>query len=273
MNGELEAKMLVGFIVLSLTLTNVIRNFSASYSITRYLFVSVAKISDTLNYPTISYKDEDFNFSNYDISFENVDFSYTEDRKVLKDINFIAKNNEITALVGKSGSGKSTVMSDVYLINDTIYENIRIGNLNASKEEIMNAAKIANCHDFISKLPKGYDTYIGEEGSTLSGGEKQRISIARALLKNSPIILLDEATASLDADSEYEIKMAINELIKDKTVIIIAHRLNTIKDANKIIVMDDGKIIESGNHEKLMNDKGTYYSMFTAMEKAKEFSI
>jgi len=146
-------------------------------------------------------------------------------------------------------------------------------NLNASKEEIMNAAKIANCHDFISKLPKGYDTYIGEEGSTLSGGEKQRISIARALLKNSPIILLDEATASLDADSEHEIKMALNELIKDKTVIIIAHRLNTIKDANKIIVMDDGKIIESGNHEKLMNDKGTYYSMFTAMEKAKEFSI
>ena len=310
MNGELEAKMLVGFIVLSLTLTNVIRNFSVSYSITRYLFLSVAKISDTLNYPTISYKDEDFNFSSYDISFEDVDFSYTEDRKVLKDINFTAKNNEITALVGKSGSGKSTIMSliarfwdttkgsikiggkdikevnpdsllknismvfqDVYLINDTIYENIRIGNLNASKEEIMNAAKIANCHDFISKLPKGYDTYIGEEGSTLSGGEKQRISIARALLKNSPIILLDEATASLDADSEHEIKMAINELIKDKTVIIIAHRLNTIKDANKIIVMDDGKIIESGNHEKLMNDKGTYYSMFTAMEKAKEFSI
>ena len=160
-----------------------------------YLFVSVAKISDTLNYPTISYKDEDVNFSNYDISFEDVDFSYTEDRKVLKDINFTAKNNEITALVGKSGSGKSTVMSliarfwdttkgsikiggkdikevnpdsllknismvfqDVYLINDTIYENIRIGNLNASKEEIMNVAKIANCHDFISKLPKGYDT-------------------------------------------------------------------------------------------------------------------
>ena len=297
-------------IVLSLTLTNVIRNFSASYSITRYLFLSVAKISDTLNYPIISYKDEDFNFSSYDINFEDVDFSYTEDRKVLKNINFTAKNNEITALVGKSGSGKSTVMSliarfwdttkgsikiggkdikevnpdsllknismvfqDVYLINDTIYENIRIGNLNASREEIMNAAKIANCHDFISKLPKGYDTYIGEEGSTLSGGEKQRISIARALLKNSPIILLDEATASLDADSEHEIKMAINELIKDKTVIIIAHRLNTIKDANKIIVMDDGKIIESGNHEKLMNNKGTYYSMFTAMEKAKEFSI
>ena len=310
MNGELEAKMLVGFIVLSLTLTNVIRNFSASYSVTRYLFVSVAKISDTLNYPTISYKDEDFNFSGYDISFENVDFSYTEDRKVLKDINFIAKNNEITALVGKSGSGKSTIMSliarfwdttkgsikiggkdikevnpdsllknismvfqDVYLINDTIYENIRIGNLNASREEVMNAAKIANCHGFISKLPNGYDTYIGEEGSTLSGGEKQRISIARALLKNSPIILLDEATASLDADSEHEIKMAINELIKDKTVIIIAHRLNTIKDANNIIVMDDGKIIESGNHEKLMNDRGAYYSMFTAMEKAKEFSI
>ena len=165
------------------------------------------------------------------------------------------------------------VFQDVYLINDTIYENIRIGNLNASKEEIMNAAKIANCHGFISKLPNGYDTYIGEEGSTLSGGEKQRISIARALLKNSPIILLDEATASLDADSEHEIKMAINELIKDKTVIIIAHRLNTIKDANNIIVMDDGKIIESGNHEKLMNDRGAYYSMFTAMEKAKEFSI
>ena len=167
----------------------------------------------------------------------------------------------------------SMVFQDVYLINDSIYENIRIGNLNASEEEIMNTAKIANCHGFISKLPNGYDTYIGEEGSTLSGGEKQRISIARALLKNSPIILLDEATASLDADSEHEIKMAINELIKDKTVIIIAHRLNTIKDANNIIVMDDGKIIESGNHEKLMNDKGTYYSMFTAMEKAKEFCI
>ncbi len=145
--------------------------------------------------------------------------------------------------------------------------------LDKTKEEVYQAAKDAEIHEFIMSLPNAYDTIIGDGYIKLSGGEKQRISIARALLKNSPIILLDEATASLDADSEHEIKMAINELIKDKTVIIIAHRLNTIKDANKIIVMDDGKIIESGNHEKLMNDKGTYYSMFTAMEKAKEFSI
>lgn len=309
-NGSLEAEMLIAFSILSLALTNIVRGFSVGYALLRYSLVSMQKLKETLQYPTISYKDENYQFSNYDIEFKNVDFSYIEDKNVLKNVNFIAKEGETTALVGESGSGKSTIISliarfwdvkkgnikiggknindikpdslltnismvfqDVYLINDTIYENIKIGNPDATEQEIMNVAKQASCHEFIEKMENSYDTIVGEGGSTLSGGEKQRISIARALLKNAPIILLDEATASLDADNEFEIRKSIKKLTTNKTVIVIAHRLNTIQDANKIIVMGNGEILEQGNHNKLMENKGKYFDMFTEMSKAKDWNI
>ena len=168
----------------------------------------------------------------------------------------------------------SMIFQDVYLVNDTFENNIKLGKPNATREEVINVAKNAHCHNFIMESENGYDTVIGEGGSTLSGGEKQRISIARALLKDTPIILLDEATASLDADNEYEIRKSLNILTKNKTVITIAHKLNTIKDYDKIIVMSDGIIEEMGNHEQLLKNKGRYWKMYTEMKKAQnEFEL
>ena len=251
-------------------------------------------------------------FKNYDIKFENVSFSYEKDKPVLKNISFEAKQGTSTALVGSSGSGKTTVTNliarfwdcqsgiisidgtditkiypeelltnismifqDVYLVNDTVENNIKLGKPDATHEEVIKAAKDASCHEFITELENSYDTVVGEGGSTLSGGEKQRISIARALLKDTPIILLDEATASLDADNEHEIRKSLDKLIKNKTVITIAHKLNTIKNYDQIIVMSDGIIEEKGTHEELMKNRKRYYEMYTEMKKAQsnEYSL
>nr|WP_330364817.1 ATP-binding cassette domain-containing protein [Butyrivibrio sp. NC3005] len=231
------------------------------------------------------------------IEYSNVCFGYT-DKDVLKNISFEMKKGEMTALVGPSGSGKSTIASllarfwdikngsikvkgediknvslgslmdqismvfqRVYLFQDTIYNNIAIGRPNATKEEVIEAAKKARCYDFIMGLPEGFDTMIGEGGASLSGGEKQRISIARCILKDSPIVILDEATASVDADNERAIQEAISELCNNKTLLVIAHRLKTIKDADQILVVSDGQIVERGNHDKLMEEKGVYAHM------------
>lgn len=233
------------------------------------------------------------------IHFENVTFAYETDQPVVKNVSLTIPPNTMTALVGPSGSGKSTIVKliarfwdinegtikigdqpvtsiapesllkdmsmvfqDVYLFNDTIENNIRIGKMDATKEEIENAAKRARCHDFITKLPQGYQTIVAEGGSTLSGGEKQRISIARALLKDASIILLDEATSSLDPENELAVQEAINELVVDKTVIIIAHRLKTVQHADQIIVLEAGEIIEKGNHEDLMRVDGPYRKLW-----------
>ena len=251
-------------------------------------------------------------FKNYDIKFENVSFSYKKNKPVLKNISFEAKQGTSTALVGSSGSGKTTVTNliarfwdcqsgiisidgtditkiypeelltnismifqDVYLVNDTIENNIKLGKPDATHEEVVKVAKDASCHEFITELENSYDTVVGEGGSTLSGGEKQRISIARALLKDTPIILLDEATASLDADNEHEIRKSLDKLIKNKTVITIAHKLNTIKNYDQIIVMSDGIIEEKGTHEELMKNRKRYYEMYTEMKKAQsnEYSL
>ena len=232
-----------------------------------------------------------------EIEYDNVSFGYTE-KDVLKNISFKVNTGEMTALVGPSGGGKSTVASllarfwdiengnilvkgenikdiplgnlmdqigmvfqRVYLFQDTVYNNIAIGRPNATKEEVEEAAKKARCYDFIMQLPDGFDTVIGEGGASLSGGEKQRISIARCILKDSPIVILDEATASVDADNERAIQEAISELCKDKTLLVIAHRLKTIKDAEQILVISDGRIIEQGNHDSLMKANGTYAHM------------
>jgi ATP-binding cassette subfamily B protein len=231
-----------------------------------------------------------------EICFENVSFQYNEDgENAINNLSLTIAEDGVTALVGPSGSGKSTiskliarfwdvnegritiggvnvktldpehlmsymafVFQDVILFNDTIYNNIRIGNMDATPEQIMAAAKVACCDEFTQKLPNGYDTVLGENGATLSGGERQRISIARALLKNAPIVLLDEATASLDPENESLIQQAVSALIKDKTVIVIAHRLRTVMQADKIVVLSDGKLVEEGTGEELLAKNGLF---------------
>ncbi|MBQ9278589.1 MAG: ABC transporter ATP-binding protein [Lachnospiraceae bacterium] len=233
-----------------------------------------------------------------DIEFDHVGFSYSDDTDVLKDVSFVAKQGEVTALIGPSGGGKTTisrlaarfwdvtegsiklggvdiktvdpetllsnysiVFQDVTLFNNTVMENIRIGKKDATDEEVIEAAKMANCEEFVNLLPEKYNTYIGENGSELSGGERQRISIARAFLKDAPIILLDEATASLDAENETAIQEALSKLVKDKTVLIIAHRMRTIANANHIVVLKDGVVAEEGTPAELMEKDGIYSHM------------
>ena len=167
----------------------------------------------------------------------------------------------------------SFVFKDVTLFNDTVFNNIRIGNMNASDEQVVSAAKAAHCDEFIRRLPEGYDTILGENGSTLSGGERQRISIARALLKNAPIILLDEATASLDPENEVLIQQAIARLVEGKTVIMIAHRLRTVVDADQILVLNEGELMEQGTNKKLLEQKGLYSKLFYIQQESLGWSV
>ena len=245
-----------------------------------------------------------------DISFKDVYFAYDGENDVLKGVSFDIPERNFVALVGSSGSGKTTiarllarfwdirqgeisiggipinsmtqehllskismVFQDVYLFKDTIAENIRIGKPDASEEEIVAAAKSAACHNFIMSLPDGYQTMVGEGGSTLSGGEKQRISIARAILSDAPIVFLDEATASLDPENEVLIQYAIDELVKNKTVLVIAHRLQSVMNADDIIVLDEGRIIEEGNHNTLLSKNGRYASLWKEQETAVNWKL
>lgn len=244
----------------------------------------------------------------YDITFDHVAFSYNDEEKVLSDVTFTAKQGEVTALIGPSGGGKTTVsrlaarfwdndsgtvtvggmdiskidpesllslysivFQDVTLFNDTVMENIRIGKKDATDEEVMNAARLANCTDFVMRLPKKWDTMIGENGSELSGGERQRISIARAFLKDSPIILMDEATASLDVDNESAVQESISKLIKDKTVLIIAHRMRTVDGVDKIVVLKDGVVAEQGSPDELKRQNGIYKHMIELQQQSEEW--
>ncbi len=248
----------------------------------------------------------------YEITFEHVSFSYEgkDSALVLKDVSFRAEQGQITAFVGPSGSGKSTiaqliprfwdvgtgqikiggvdirdmktedlmasmsfVFQDSFLFSDTLYNNIAIGKPGATKEEVYTAAKAAQCHEFIEKLPQGYDTLIGEGGVYLSGGEEQRVSVARAILKNAPILILDEATAYADPENEFQMQLALQELIKNKTVLIIAHRLITIKNANKILVIKNGQIENAGAHEFLLQNSETYSAMWKAYTVSSDWQI
>jgi ATP-binding cassette subfamily B protein len=308
--GEISTVYFISFIMINITLSSILKAGLPRYVLLRYLTLSIENLMRVENQEEMSYLEDNANISSYDIEFNNVTFSYEQNVPVLQNINFVARNGKTTALIGPSGSGKTTitnliarfwdpqegsvmignrdiskinpnellknismVFQDVYLLQDTVYENIRIGNLDAEKKDVIKAAKVANCHSFIMKMENGYDTIVGEGGFTISAGERQRISIARALLKNTPIVLLDEATASLDADNEIEIKNAINNLTNNRTVIVIAHRLNSIRDADKIIVLKDGKILEWGNHNTLINNKKWYYDMYNQMQISKGWQV
>ena len=246
----------------------------------------------------------------YDVEFEHVNFAYDNGETVLEDVSFTAKQGEVTALVGPSGGDKTTasrlaarfwdvnrgritvggmdisgidpetllslysiVFQDVTLFNNSVMENIRVGRKDASDEEVMMAAELANCEEFVDKLPEKWDTLIGENGCTLSGGERQRISIARAFLKDSPIILLDEATASLDVENETSIQNALSRLIKDKTVLIIAHRMRTVAGADKVVVLADGKAKEQGAPDVLMSQDGLYSHMVKLQTESRSWSL
>ena len=247
--------------------------------------------------------------ADYAVEFVNVDFAY-EERQILSKVSFTAKQNEITALVGPSGAGKTTiarliprfwdvgageikigginiknissaklmdlvsfVFQDVFLFNVSIKDNIKFGKDNASEEEMIAAAKAAQCHDFITKLPAGYDTLAGQRGTKLSGGEKQRIALARAILKDAPIIIFDEATSATDPENEDKIQEAVSKLIKNKTVIVIAHNLSTIVDANQIILIENGQVIKSGRHPKLLTESNTYKNMWETHVKSNALTL
>ena len=259
--------------------------------------IPIERMNSIENYPVQPGTDE-LKTKGYDIVFENVSFSYNTEEQVLNNVSFTAKQGEVTALIGPSGGGKSTaaklaarfwdadsgkitiggqdvrnvdpekllsaysiVFQDVTLFNNTVMENIRIGRQGATDAEVLAAAKEAQCDEFVEKLPEGYQTMIGENGSMLSGGERQRISIARALLKDSPVILLDEATASLDAENETQIQKAISRLVKGKTVLIIAHRMRTVKGADKLVLLKEGKVAEQGAPQELFAKGGLYTKM------------
>ena len=286
-------------------LSEVFNNLAALF----YLDIRINRMNEIQELP-IQTGQTQFQPKAFDIVFDNVSFSYETGKEVIKQVSFTAKQGEITALVGPSGGGKSTcaklsarfwdcnsgsislgghdigtiepetllqhysvVFQDVVLFNTSILENIRIGRRDATTKEVMWAAEMAQCDDFVRAMPQGYHTIIGENGETLSGGERQRISIARALLKDAPIVLLDEATASLDVDNETKIQRAISTLIKDKTVLIIAHRMRTVAKADNIVVLKGGELVEQGSHEQLLARKETYWTMWELQKASSEWKI
>ena len=285
------------FLVIASRIYNPLNEAFNNMAILFFLDVRINRMNEMEALP-VQQGSSEFMPDNYDIEFKNVDFAYEEEKQVLQNVSFTARQGETTALVGPSGGGKSTtaklaarfwdikrgqilmgnqdislidpetllkhysvVFQDVVLFNASIKDNIRIGKRKATDKEVLRVSRLAQCHEFISKMPNGYDTIIGENGETLSGGERQRISIARALLKDAPVVLLDEATASLDAENETKIQAAISELVRNKTVLIIAHRMRTVANANKIVVLENGTVAETGSPEELKSLNGIFTRM------------
>lgn len=293
-NQSIDLPTLIMISIFSFVIFESVENVNSAAHVLEMIDMTLNDIKEIKKAPVLDETGRDIEIDNFDIEFDHVSFSYRE-HKVINDVSFKVGSNTSTAIIGPSGSGKSTlcnlllrfydvdegtiriggvdirdmtlstlmshisaVFQKVYLFNDTIENNILYGKPDATKEEVIAAAKQACCHDFIMSLPDGYQTMVNEKGNNLSGGEKQRISIARAILKDAQIIILDEATASIDPENEHLIQSAIDELSKGKTVITIAHKIGTIKNANKIIVLSEGEIIQKGDHETLVNQSGTY---------------
>ena len=310
LQGRLNVMEFFSFLLVASRLYEPMSGNLINLGMLNLLTVPVERMNEITDHPAQT-GTTDFHPAGYDIRFENVGFSYDQDKTVLRDVTFTAKQGEVTALVGPSGGGKTTVsrlaarfwdvtkgritvggqdisridpetllgvysivFQDVTLFNNSIIENIRVGKKDASDEEVLAAARLANCDEFALKLPQGYATMIGENGSELSGGERQRISIARAFLKDAPIILLDEASASLDVENETAIQEALSRLIRNKTVIVIAHRMRTVSGADKIVVLADGKIAETGSPAELMKkNDGIFRRMAQLQTSSAEWSI
>ena len=295
--GTLDLFVYLIFLMIASRVYNPISEVFNNMAALFFLDVRINRVNEMEALP-IQRGSKTFNPDNYDIVFDKVDFSYETGKQVLHNVSFTAKQGEITALVGPSGGGKSTsaklsarfwdidsgrillgnqdiskidpeillknysiVFQDVVLFNTSVMDNIRIGKRDASDEDVMRVAKLAQCDEFVNKMPSGYQTIIGENGETLSGGERQRISIARALLKDAPIVLLDEASASLDVENETKIQTGISALIRNKTVLIIAHRMRTVANADKIIVLENGRVSESGSPSELEEQGGIFAKM------------
>ena len=306
-HNEISLLYLIGYLIGAIKVKELFDVSREGMTEMSYIEPAIVRIKEIKNAALQEGKDTDL--SSYDIEFKNVSFAYNEDAKVLKDVSFTAKQGEVTALVGISGSGKTSVLrlisrlydydtgsilidgkdiknisteslfknvsivfQDVTLFNTSIMENIRLGRESATDEEVKEAAVLANCTDFIEKLPDGFNTLIGENGAELSGGERQRISIARAFLKDAPVLILDEISASLDVDNEKKIQDSLNKLIKDKTVIIISHRLKSIENVNKIVVIDEGVVETSGNHDELIKDSKVYKNLIEKTKLAEAFN-
>lgn len=310
LKGNLKLEAYIFFIIMSIVFLSSYNNLLNFAQIFSQISSGLEQIKKLMDIPEQKSGKQELSVTQqHTIQFENVSFAY-EKKEVLKNINLTIPNGSFTAFVGASGAGKTTiaqliprfwdiskgniridgkevkdisvnnlmdmisfVFQDAFMLNDTVYQNIAIGKSNCTLEDVERAAKSAQIHDFILSLPNGYETILGETGIKLSGGEKQRISIARALLKNSPIVLLDETTSNLDADNEYEIQSAFNHLMKDKTVFVIAHRLGTIVNADNILVLDKGIIKEHGNHQKLLKQNGWYAKMYEEQRKAQDWKV
>lgn len=310
LNGSIRIGRLVMCILLSYAAYKPLLKAMGHMETIANLRVTIDEIKKVMELPELKRGSEQQKIASHNVEFQNVSFSYEEEKKVLNSISFTAKEKELTAIVGDSGGGKSTIvkliagfwnvdggdiliggsrLSDMplqqnmelvtyvsqesFLFNKTVLENLRMAKEDASMEEVIEVCKKASCHDFIMSLPEGYETVVGEGGASLSGGERQRIAIARCFLKNSPIVLLDEATAYSDPDNEAIIQKSINGLVKDKTVIMIAHRLSTIINANQILVVDRGQIIEQGRHQDLLAQSGKYKEMWDAYTESKQIEV
>jgi len=306
MNGEINIIYLIGYLLAAIKIKDMVDGIEELLGEIFYLDPKIKRIKDIRKFKT--QKGKDTKLKNFDIQLENVSFSYDKDTPILKDVSFVAKQGQVTAIVGASGCGKTSILrlvsrlydydkgkimicgkdikeistdslfdnisivfQDVTLFNSSVMENIRIGNKNATDAEVKEAAKLAGCTDFIKKMENGYDTLIGENGAELSGGERQRLSIARAFLKDAPILLLDEIAASLDVDNEEKIQESLNKLIKNKTVIIISHRLKSIENVDKIVVIDNGKVEREGTHIELLNKSKVYSNLIEKTQKAESF--
>ena len=305
-NKEISALYLVGYLLAAMKIKDALDASKEGMMEIFYLSPKIERLKEIQNQNL--QEGEDYNLKKFDIDLKNVEFAYNKDAKILNGVSFKAKQGEVTALVGASGCGKTTILKlisrlydydegqilidgkdikeisteslfdkvsivfqDVVLFNQSVMENIRLGKQDASDEEVKRAARLANCTDFIEKMDNGFDTLIGENGAELSGGERQRLSIARAFLKDAPILILDEIAASLDVDNEKKIQESLSNLIKDKTVVIISHRMKSIENADKIVVLENGRVESEGKHEELLQKSKVYKNLIEKTKMAEEF--